>query len=85
MSEGKNTSEFKLAKISVIASIVLPVLAALIEAIQNAGFVENPLALSIVGVVGSLLASLGYTASRAVVKKDMIKLKALGTAVEKKS
>lgn len=72
MKDGKDTSEHKMAKVAIITSLVLPILAAILEVVQNSGYVESPLTLAILGVAGTCLASLGYGASRTKLKAQQL-------------
>ena len=74
LTDGKNTSEFKLAKLVIFAGIAVDVVGALLEGLKHAGldFGWLPAAMIVVGTLASLLASLGYTRSRTMVKVAQI-------------
>jgi hypothetical protein len=81
MKDGKNTSEHKLAKVAIITSIVLPILAAILEVVQTGGYVESPLMLALLGVAGTCLASLGYGSSRTKLKASQLEVDAQALTV----
>jgi len=66
-SAGRSTSEW-LATVTTIGGSMMPVLAGLIDAIMKSGLVHNNMLMMVLGMVSSLLATLGYTASRSYVK-----------------
>jgi hypothetical protein len=93
MKEGKHTTENKHTLVAMAASIALPTLAALVEALQGSGLIENGTLLALIGVLGSVLSALGYNACRAHLKgkhlkleSDRIKMRAMEAAskLEKK-
>lgn len=62
MTEGKKTSEFKFGTIATI-------LVAVLTTLQGTGvFGENAIVATVIACVLAVLAALGYTASRTVVK-----------------
>jgi hypothetical protein len=74
MKEGKHTTENKHTLVAMASSIALPTLAAIVEALQGSGMIENGTLLALIGVVGSVLSALGYTACRTHIKGKQIKL-----------
>ena len=66
--DGKDTSEFKTTKWAMIASAGLPLVAMVIDSLTQSGLIENKVWLALLGGVGSVLASLGYTFSRGKAK-----------------
>ena len=72
-SKGVHTSEFWLSASAALVGLVLA-----------SGLVSNALALQMLGGAASLLAALGYSASRTLVKTSEAKASALVAAVEKK-
>ena len=80
MKEGSKTTEYKLAKASVITSVILPVAAYCVEMLQASGAVTSPLWVSVVAVVGAVLSSLGYSAARTMQKGAEQKREALTIA-----
>ena len=73
-SRGIKTSEFWLSA-----------LAALIGGVLASGVVSSGLALQLLGGIGTFLATIGYSTSRAWVKSSEAKASAIRAAVEKKS
>ena len=68
MKDGKDTTEYALSKKAFWSAVILPALAAAIQAIQGSGVVENPIALASIAVVGAVLTALGYGVARTVQK-----------------
>jgi len=73
-SRGIKTSEFWLSA-----------LAALIGGVLASGVVSSALALQLLGGVGTFLATIGYSTSRAWVKSNEAKAEMIKAAIEKKS
>lgn len=67
---GNTTSEYALTKWVMVAGMVLTVIAAVLQELQNQGmnFGWLPVALAIVGPLMALVKAMGYTASRTHVK-----------------
>ena len=68
MKDGIKTTEYSLSKKAFWTAVVLPAVAAAIQAIQGSGVVENPIALAAIGVIGAVLTALGYGVARTVQK-----------------
>tara|TARA_R110002110_G_scaffold119338_4_gene293824 strand:- start:4649 stop:4930 length:282 start_codon:yes stop_codon:yes gene_type:complete len=66
--QGSETSEFKTTKWAMIASAGLPLVAMVIDSLTQSGLVENKVWLALLGGIGSVLASLGYTFARGKTK-----------------
>jgi hypothetical protein len=76
MDKGKNTSEW-MTTVGAIMGSVLPVLAVLMDQLAGSGLIKNPHWLAVIGMVGAVLASLGYGAGRTYLKATEMKTKAL--------
>jgi hypothetical protein len=63
----------------------LSAIAALVGGVLASGVVSNALALQLLGGIGTFLATIGYSTSRAWVKSNEAKAEAIKAAVEKKS
>ena len=66
--KGSETSEFKTTKWAMIASAGLPLVAMVIDSLTQSGLIENKVWLALLGGIGSVLASLGYTFTRGKTK-----------------
>jgi hypothetical protein len=93
MKPGNETTEWSASKLGILASVALPALATLLEAIQNGGHVENPLLAAAISAALAVLTALGYGAFRTVLKlkeiglqRDRLKAAAIAgvDALEKK-
>jgi tRNA G26 N,N-dimethylase Trm1 len=73
---GKQTSEAKMNWVAIITAIVLPALHFVLSAVLEHGLVQNSIMVTALGTVVALLASMGYTASRTIVKTNAMKLEA---------
>lgn len=73
VTPGKITSEHKVTWVVIVTSIVLPTLHYLLGAIKDSGVIENTTAVTIIGLVATLLSGLGYTGARAMVKTNALK------------
>lgn len=71
-SEGRATSEFSLARIVMVAGAAVDGVAILLESLKTSGHFPSaswlPTALVVVGTLSVVLAQLGYTRSRTMVK-----------------
>jgi hypothetical protein len=71
-SEGRGTSEYGLARIVMVAGAAVDGVAILLEALKTSGHFPSaswlPTALTVVGTLAIVLAQLGYTRSRTMVK-----------------
>lgn len=67
---GVETSEFKLARLVIIAGLSLDVVAMVMEGMKNMGlnFGWMPLVLTVLGTLTALVKGLGYTRSRTMLK-----------------
>lgn len=72
MEPGKNTSEFSLTKLIVIAGFVVTLIGALLQGLQETGVLEGvawvPTVVMAIGMATALLKGLGYTAGRTTLK-----------------
>tara|TARA_Y100000588_G_scaffold103590_2_gene112912 strand:- start:385 stop:675 length:291 start_codon:yes stop_codon:yes gene_type:complete len=68
VKDGKETTEYSLSKKAFWTAVLLPGVAAAIQAIQGSGMIQNPTALAIIGVIGAVLTALGYGVARTVQK-----------------
>jgi hypothetical protein len=66
--KGSDTSEFATTKWAMIASSGVPLIAMVIDSLTQSGLIENKVWLALLGGIGSVLASLGYTFTRGKTK-----------------
>lgn len=76
MDKGNKSSEW-MATVGAIMGTVLPVVAVVVDQLVGSGVIKNPTLLAVFGMVGAVLASLGYGASRTYLKATDMKTRAL--------
>jgi len=76
MTPGNKTTEWKATLGSIFGSL-MPVVAVLVDSVTQSGLIRNGTALAMMGMLGSVLAAMGYSAGRTYLKGVDMKAKAL--------
>ena len=77
MESGRKSTEW-MATVGAIMASVMPVLAVILDSLMGSGLIQNGTMLAVMGMAGSVLAALGYGASRTYLKGVDMKARALG-------